>query len=131
MPAVSAERDRPRVDPSNVLWFAGAYAIAPGSYGLLETLPDSNHSLWILIAALALFGAYAVGAILLLRATWWVPGGLATALAVAMVRGGFRHLVVTEGGDIAGILSVRDVVRCWTDDGAICEVPESAGLAPG
>jgi CBS domain-containing protein len=50
--------------------------------------------------------------------------------AVAMVRGGFRHLVVTEGGDIAGVLSVRDVVRCWTDDGAICDVPESAGVAP-
>ncbi len=50
--------------------------------------------------------------------------------AVAMVRGGFRHLIVTEGGDIAGVLSVRDVVRCWTDDGAICDVPESAGLAP-
>jgi CBS domain-containing protein len=49
--------------------------------------------------------------------------------AVAMVRGGFRHLVVTEGGDIVGFLSVRDVVRCWTDDGAICDVPESAGLA--
>ena len=48
--------------------------------------------------------------------------------AVAMVRGGFRHLVVTEGGEISGILSVRDIVRCWTDDGAICEVPESAGL---
>ncbi len=44
--------------------------------------------------------------------------------AVAMVRGGFRHLVVTDGGEIAGILSVRDVVRCWTDDGAICDVPE-------
>jgi CBS domain-containing protein len=49
--------------------------------------------------------------------------------AVAMVRGGFRHLIVTEGGDIAGVLSVRDIVRCWTDDGAICDVPESAGLA--
>jgi signal-transduction protein with cAMP-binding, CBS, and nucleotidyltransferase domain len=48
--------------------------------------------------------------------------------AVAMVRGGFRHLVVTEGAEIAGILSVRDIVRCWTDDGAICEVPESAGF---
>ena len=48
--------------------------------------------------------------------------------AVAMVRGGFRHLVVTEGGDIAGVLSVRDVVRCWTDDGAICDVPESAAF---
>jgi CBS domain-containing protein len=48
--------------------------------------------------------------------------------AVAMVRGRFRHLVVTDGGEIAGILSVRDVVRCWTDDGAICAVPESAGF---
>ena len=48
--------------------------------------------------------------------------------AVAMVRGRFRHLVVTDGGEIAGILSVRDIVRCWTDDGAICDVPESAGF---
>jgi CBS domain-containing protein len=51
--------------------------------------------------------------------------------AVAMVRGGFRHLVVTEGGDIVGILSVRDVVRCWTDDGAICDVPTSAAAPTG
>jgi CBS domain-containing protein len=48
--------------------------------------------------------------------------------AVAMVRGRFRHLVVTDRGEIAGILSVRDIVRCWTDDGAICPVPESAGF---
>jgi CBS domain-containing protein len=46
--------------------------------------------------------------------------------AAAMVRGGFRHLIVVEHGEIAGILSVRDVVRCWTDDGASCEVPPSA-----
>lgn len=46
--------------------------------------------------------------------------------AVAMVRGNFRHLVVTDGGDIVGVLSVRDIVRCWTDDGAICDVPASA-----
>jgi len=46
--------------------------------------------------------------------------------AAAMVRGGFRHLVVVEGGDTVGVLSVRDIVRCWTDDGAICEVPASA-----
>ena len=48
--------------------------------------------------------------------------------AVAMVRGNFRHLIVTDGAEVIGILSVRDVVRCWTDDGAICEVPESAGF---
>ena len=51
--------------------------------------------------------------------------------AVAMVKGGFRHLVVTDGGEIAGVLSVRDIVRCWTDDGAICDVPESAAVASG
>ena len=47
--------------------------------------------------------------------------------AAAMVLGSFRHLIVTESGEIRGILSVRDVVRCWTDDGAICDVPESVG----
>ena len=46
--------------------------------------------------------------------------------AAAMVRGGFRHLIVVEQGETVGVLSVRDVVRCWTDDGAICPVPASA-----
>lgn len=36
------------------------------------------------------------------------------AAAEAMVRGGFRHLVVMEGGEVAGMLSVRDIVRCWS-----------------
>ena len=34
--------------------------------------------------------------------------------AVAMVRGGFRHLVVVEGQDVVGLLSMRDIVRCWS-----------------
>jgi CBS domain-containing protein len=46
--------------------------------------------------------------------------------AEAMVRGGFRHLVVIDGGDLAGILSMRDIVRVWTVDGATCEVPAEA-----
>src|SRR5271154_6909556 len=33
--------------------------------------------------------------------------------AAAMVRGGFRHLVVVENNDVAGLLSMRDIVRCW------------------
>jgi CBS domain-containing protein len=49
--------------------------------------------------------------------------------AVAMVRGGFRHLVVVDGGEISGILSVRDIVRCWTDDGASSEIPPPPSLA--
>ncbi len=48
--------------------------------------------------------------------------------AVAMVHGSFRHLIVVEHGETVGILSVRDVVRCWTQDGAICPVPASAAV---
>lgn len=36
--------------------------------------------------------------------------------AEAMMRGGFRHLIVLEHGEAAGILSVRDIVRCWSRD---------------
>jgi CBS domain-containing protein len=34
--------------------------------------------------------------------------------ATAMMQGGFRHLVVIDGHDVAGLLSMRDIVRCWT-----------------
>src|SRR5215208_603377 len=51
--------------------------------------------------------------------------------AVAMVRGGFRHLIVIDGGETAGILSVRDIMRCWTDDGASCELPQPPRVAAG
>jgi CBS domain-containing protein len=34
--------------------------------------------------------------------------------AVAMVRGGFRHLVVLESDEVLGVISVRDILRVWT-----------------
>ena len=37
--------------------------------------------------------------------------------AEAMSRGGFRHLVVLDGPEVAGIVSVRDVVRAWNAAG--------------
>jgi CBS domain-containing protein len=46
--------------------------------------------------------------------------------AAAMVRGQFRHLIVVDGGAVCGLLSMRDIVRCWTEDGSICDVPEGA-----
>ena len=49
--------------------------------------------------------------------------------ASAMIRGKFRHLVVVEGGELVGILSMRDIVRCWTEDGATSEVPAAAGAS--
>jgi CBS domain-containing protein len=56
------------------------------------------------------------------------PGWSLEEAAAAMVRGGFRHLIVVERGETVGILSVRDVVRCWTAEGAICPVPASAAV---
>jgi CBS domain-containing protein len=38
--------------------------------------------------------------------------------AEEMVRCRFRHVVVLDGSEVVGILSMRDIVRCWTSDGA-------------
>jgi CBS domain-containing protein len=43
--------------------------------------------------------------------------------AEAMVRGRFRHLVVVDGGELIGVISIRDIVRCWVTDGATSEMP--------
>ncbi len=46
--------------------------------------------------------------------------------ATTMVKGGFRHLLVVAGGEIVGMLSMRDIVRVWTEDGATSElIPEA------
>ena len=49
--------------------------------------------------------------------------------AAAMVRGSFRHLIVVEHGEVTGILSVRDIIRCWSQDGATSDMPRSAATA--
>ena len=49
--------------------------------------------------------------------------------AEAMVKGGFRHLVVVEDGETVGVLSIRDIVRCWTSEGATSEMPHESTAA--
>jgi CBS domain-containing protein len=46
-----------------------------------------------------------------------------------MVRGRFRHVIVLDGSDVVGILSMRDIVRCWTSEGASCELDSSAAAS--
>lgn len=38
--------------------------------------------------------------------------------ASAMTSGNFRHLIVLEGQEVTGLLSMRDIVRCWSPAGA-------------
>jgi CBS domain-containing protein len=56
------------------------------------------------------------------------PGWTLAEAAAAMVRGGFRHLVVIEGTGVAGLLSMRDIVRCWSAASAPAQ-PRSAATA--
>jgi CBS domain-containing protein len=45
--------------------------------------------------------------------------------ATAMVGGNFRHLIVVDGAEVAGLLSMRDIVRCWSG------AHEGAGVSAG
>jgi len=44
--------------------------------------------------------------------------------ASEMSRRGIRHLVVYEGSNLVGVLSMRDIMRVWTSDGA------TSGMTP-
>ena len=47
--------------------------------------------------------------------------------AETMVRSGFRHLVVVEGNEVTGLLSMRDIVRVWADaPAAVARTPAAA-----
>jgi hypothetical protein len=95
-PTTAAERDWPRMDPPNVLWFFGAFAIELGVYGLIETIPGSQDGLWRLLTAAGFLVAFCVASAVLLRRGWWIPGGLSAALAVGAfpaVAIGFLQLI--------------------------------------
>jgi CBS domain-containing protein len=51
--------------------------------------------------------------------------------AEAMVMGGFRHLVVVDGGELTGVLSMRDIVRCWVSEYATSELPNDLARQTG
>jgi CBS domain-containing protein len=63
------------------------------------------------------------------KLTFAAPDWSLERAAATMVRGGFRHLIVVDGSELAGVLSMRDIVRVWTGDGASCELPAGASAA--
>ena len=70
-------------------------------------------------------GTERVGDHLSAKLTFAEPEWSLERAAEAMVKGGFRHLVVVDGGALTGILSMRDIVRCWVQDGATSEMPRA------
>ncbi|HVQ18972.1 MAG TPA: CBS domain-containing protein [Actinomycetes bacterium] len=45
--------------------------------------------------------------------TYAAPEWTLDEASEAMRRGGFRHLVVVQGGEVLGMISMRDIVRAW------------------
>lgn len=45
--------------------------------------------------------------------------------AAEMAGRGIRHLVIVEGPEVVGMLSMRDIMRVWTTEGA------TSGMTPG
>ncbi|GHH81644.1 histidine kinase [Streptomyces sulfonofaciens] len=41
------------------------------------------------------------------------PGWTLVDAAQAMSHGGFRHLIVLDAHEPVGVVSVRDIIRCW------------------
>ena len=48
--------------------------------------------------------------------------------AEAMTHGGFRHLIVLDGHEPVGVLSVRDIVRCRAAGAAPADAVRTAGV---
>ncbi|MFF0450148.1 cyclic nucleotide-binding/CBS domain-containing protein [Streptomyces sp. NPDC004609] len=53
-------------------------------------------------------GAHTTGDVVFASPSWTLEEA-----AEAMSRGGFRHLIVLDGEGPVGIVSVRDIIRCW------------------
>jgi CBS domain-containing protein len=50
--------------------------------------------------------------------------------AEEMVRARFRHVVVLDGAEVAGILSMRDIVRFWVETGITREFASQSREKP-
>ena len=44
--------------------------------------------------------------------------------AMEMSRRKIRHLAIYENGEMIGVLSMRDIMRVWTEEGATAQRPE-------
>jgi hypothetical protein len=74
-----------RYDPSHILWYFGAITTALAMYAVVAAVDPAHRGIWQLLAALVLLAVLAGSAFALLHAGWWVPGGVLTAAAVALV----------------------------------------------
>lgn len=120
------------VGPSHTLREAAAMMVERQTGAALVSDADSptpgivtERDLLISVAAGEDPGAERVGDHMSERVIAASPDWSLERAAAEMSRRGVRHLVVFEGSEAVGVLSMRDIVRVWTSDGA------TSGMTPG
>jgi CBS domain-containing protein len=71
---------------------------------------------------IALVGEYVADNVVYGAADWPIERA-----AEAMTAGGFRHLIVLDGSEAVGILSMRDIVRSWVETSPPVQAAALAG----
>ena len=71
---------------------------------------------------LTLVGEYLAGNVVYAAADWPLERA-----AEQMTAGGFRHLIVLDGSEAVGVLSMRDIVRSWVETGPRSRSMSSVG----
>src|SRR5947209_8370769 len=79
------EREWPRLDLPNVLWFFGAITAAITSIAVLDKVPESNAAVWLLLTSVGFLVAYALASVALYRRGLSIPGGLMATVGAAMM----------------------------------------------
>jgi hypothetical protein len=75
----------PVFDTANVLWFFGGLSAATACDGVIGQVHAAARGTWILLVSLAFLAVFAALSAALLRAGWWIPGGVLAAMAVTFV----------------------------------------------
>lgn len=57
------------------------------------------------------------------------PGWTLEQAASTMVSGNFRHLIVVDHAEVAGLLSMRDIVRCWSGQDRLSDEVKAGATA--
>jgi hypothetical protein len=84
-PAVAHVEPARRYDPPHILWYFGALTAALAANATVVSVSASARGTYQLLVGLVLMAVFAVGAALLLRSGWRVPGGVLAVTAVLMV----------------------------------------------
>jgi hypothetical protein len=96
LPEPPARARPPRFDPPNILWYFGGISATAAANAVVGDMGAAHRGLWIFLVALVFLAGAAGLCAWVLSLGCWVPAGVLTTSAVALVPAvvvGFEHLI--------------------------------------